>query len=95
MRLVGIVHRRTNGEFVSAMQFHPEVATGSLAASSSVQLDENAICYEIRPKVAASTTAFLPMKIEDDSVAGQIQDEVAAGCLDASLVINCDDSSSD
>jgi hypothetical protein len=34
------------------------------------------------------------MKTED-SVAGQIQDEVAAGTLDASLVINCDDSSSD
>jgi hypothetical protein len=95
VRLVGIVHRRTNDVFVSAMQFHPEVATGSMAASSSVQLDENSICYEIRPKVAASTTASLPMKIEDDSVAGQIQDEVAAGCLDASLVINCDDSSSD
>ena len=65
-----------------------------MAASSSVQQDENSIGYEIRPKVAASTTASLPMKIED-SVAGEIQDEVAAGTLDASLVINCDDSSSD
>jgi hypothetical protein len=94
VRLVGMVHRRIHGEFVSAMQFHPEVATGSMAASSSVQLDENSICYEIPPKVAASTTASLPMKTED-SVAGQIQDEVAAGTLDASSVINCDDSSSD
>ncbi len=92
--LVGMVHRRKHGEFVSGMQFHPEVATGSTAASSSVQLDENSICYEIPSKVAASTTASLPMKTED-SVAGQIQDEVAAGTLDASLVINCDDSSSD
>ena len=94
VRLVGIVHRRTNDVFVSAMQFHPEVATGSMAASSSVQLDENSICYEIRPKVAAPTTASLPMQIED-SVAGEIHPEVAAGSLDASLAIICEDSSSD
>ena len=94
VRLVGIVQRRANDVLWSAVQFHPEVATGSTAASSSVQLDENSICYEIRPKVAASTTASLPMKIED-SVAGENKDEVAAGSLDASLVIDCEDSSSD
>ena len=94
VRLVGIVQRRANDVLWSAVQFYPEVATGSTAASSSVQMDENSICYEVRPKVAASTTASLPMKIED-SVAGEIHPEVAAASLDASLVINDDDSSSD
>ena len=92
VRLVGIVHRRTNDVFVSAMQFHPEVATGSMAASSSVQLDENSICYEIRPKVAASTTASLPMKIED-SVAGEIHPEVAAASTAASSSVQMDEES--
>ncbi len=94
VRLVGIVQRRANDVLWSAVQLHPEVAAGSTAASSSVQMDEDSICYEVRPEVAASTTASLPMKIED-SVAGEIHPEVAAGSLGASLAINCDDSSSD
>jgi hypothetical protein len=83
VRLVGMVHRRIHGEFVSGMQFHPEVSSGSMAASSSVQLGS-----------IISSTASLPMKTED-SVAEQFPNEVAAGTLNAPLVINCDDSSSD